>query len=1028
MRPISLTIKGLYSYRRETVIDFQRLTNARLFGIFGPVGSGKSSIIEAITFALYGRNERLNQHEQSINMMNLRSKELLIDFTFSSKGETYRFTVSEKRRKKFEETTNWEKQGYRLDGETWVPLFSRNREVTAEEVLGLSYENFKRAVIIPQGLFQEFIRLGGAQRTQMMKELFHLERFDLFDNASTLLTNTERQLAEITARMSEIGEVEEGTIFSKKEELANAEAELTRFKEELKTLRKEEQKTLEVKELLQRKEKARSLLSSLTDGEEDFLKRKAALEEYNRADRQLRPLLNSLAQREEEISRIKGALSQANEEALRLEEEGKERETEYLKAEERWEHREEDKKMIETWELLLHLREVEKEHREQSTLQKALEKKGKEIEEDHRKLKNEIAALKEHLKTLRDDTLPEETITGLSLWYERYNTLKKRKTEGKEELLRLWDRLRRTMEKAALDTPLVTGQPPEDLETLTRARSTLDAALRKKEEAVSTKRETLQKERARLEEKTLLTRFAEELSPGKPCPLCGSTEHPAVLSPAGEAAAEKTEEDQKALKEKEGKLEEEKELLVSTKTGTELIIKDSKDRIEKLKEEETLLKDLEASFQWKDFSPKGEDAFLKKREETKTTLSEIEEKENTIEEREKDLEDLEKKKEKKEVEKREARDKMVSLETEMKTLRDTLEKEQRDFSKYRELAEEELKKHIEEKGRYIDESEEIFQKAREMYETVKNALSQAKGRKETRAQQLADAGKQIEEEQKELEEALQRHAFSSRQEAEMALKEMADPEGEAKAIQDFYTDLESAKRQYQELEESSKDQSYNEEAYKELLSRIEAAEEKQTELSERRGALINTIADLEERLASLEKLSKEKERLLGRKEDLSLLKKLFTAQRFVNFVSTRYLHDLCANANQRFRSLTNQALQLELTENNDFLIRDFLNGGRTRSVKTLSGGQTFQAAFSLALALADSIRSGEENFFFLDEGFGTLDQESLRTVFSTLKSLRKEERTVGIISHVEELKEEIETFISVNNTDEEGSILSMSWD
>ncbi len=1028
MRPISLTIKGLYSYRRETVIDFQRLTNARLFGIFGPVGSGKSSIIEAITFALYGRNERLNQHEQSINMMNLRSKELLIDFTFSSKGETYRFTVSEKRRKKFEETTNWEKQGYRLDGETWVPLFSRNREVTAEEVLGLSYENFKRAVIIPQGLFQEFIRLGGAQRTQMMKELFHLERFDLFDNASTLLTNTERQLAEITARMSEIGEVEEGTVFSKKKELADAEAELTRFKEELKTLRKEEQKTLEVKELLQRKEKARSLLSSLTAGEEDFLKRKAALEEYNRADRQLRPLLNSLAQREEEISRIKGALSQANEEALRLEEEGKERETEYLKAEERWEHREEDKKMIETWELLLHLREVEKEHREQSTLQKALEKKGKEIEEDHRKLKNEIAALKEHLKTLRDDTLPEETITGLSLWYERYNTLKKKKIEGKEELLGLWDRLCRTMEKAALDTPLVTEQPPEDLEVLTRARSTLDEALRKKEEAVSTERETLQKEQARLEEKTLLTRFAEELSPGKPCPLCGSTEHPAVLSPAGEAAAERIEEDKKALKEKEGKLEEEKELLVSTKTGTELIIKDSKNRIEKLKEEETLLKDLEASFQWKDFSPKGEDAFLKKQEETKTTLSEIEEKENTIEEREKDSEDLEKKKEKKEVEKREARDKMVSLETKMKTLRDTLEKEQRYLSKYRELAEEELKKHIEEKGRYIDESEEIYQKAREMYETVKNALSQAKGRKETRAQQLADAGKQIEEEQKKLEEELQRHAFSSRQEAEMALKEMADPEGEAKAIQDFYTDLESAKRQYQELEESSKDQSYNEEAYKALLSRIEAAEEKQTELSERRGALINTIADLEERLTSLEKLRKEKKRLLGRKENLSLLKKLFTAQRFVNFVSTRYLHDLCANANQRFRSLTNQALQLELTENNDFLIRDFLNGGRTRSVKTLSGGQTFQAAFSLALALADSIRSGEENFFFLDEGFGTLDQESLRTVFSTLKSLRKEERTVGIISHVEELKEEIETFISVNNTDEEGSVLSMSWD
>jgi len=91
--------------------------------------------------------------------------------------------------------------------------------------------------------------------------------------------------------------------------------------------------------------------------------------------------------------------------------------------------------------------------------------------------------------------------------------------------------------------------------------------------------------------------------------------------------------------------------------------------------------------------------------------------------------------------------------------------------------------------------------------------------------------------------------------------------------------------------------------------------------------------------------------------------------------------------------LTRQKLSLELSDDNSFIIRDFLNDGKTRSVKTLSGGQTFQAALSLSLALADDIHKisgAEENFFFLDEGFGSLDKEALGIVFDTLKALRKE--------------------------------------
>jgi len=147
-------------------------------------------------------------------------------------------------------------------------------------------------------------------------------------------------------------------------------------------------------------------------------------------------------------------------------------------------------------------------------------------------------------------------------------------------------------------------------------------------------------------------------------------------------------------------------------------------------------------------------------------------------------------------------------------------------------------------------------------------------------------------------------------------------------------------------------------------------------------------------------------------------------------VSSVYLHNLCQVANERFQKLTSQQLRLELDGDNNFLVRDFLNEGKTRHIKTLSGGQTFQASLSLALALAENVQAqnkATQNFFFLDEGFGTLDRQSLQVVFETLKTLRKENRIVGIISHVEELQQEIDVFVKIINNSEQGSTINYSW-
>ena len=125
MIPISLTIQGLYSYQTKQTIDFSKLTQAGLFGIFGSVGCGKSTILEAISFALFGESERLNARDnRNYNMMNLKSNELLIDFEFKTGGEQrYRFIVKGKRNsKRFDDVKTFDRLAYKLVNNDWQPI------------------------------------------------------------------------------------------------------------------------------------------------------------------------------------------------------------------------------------------------------------------------------------------------------------------------------------------------------------------------------------------------------------------------------------------------------------------------------------------------------------------------------------------------------------------------------------------------------------------------------------------------------------------------------------------------------------------------------------------------------------------------------------------------------------------------------------------------------------------------------------------------------------------------------------------
>lgn len=186
--------------------------------------------------------------------------------------------------------------------------------------------------------------------------------------------------------------------------------------------------------------------------------------------------------------------------------------------------------------------------------------------------------------------------------------------------------------------------------------------------------------------------------------------------------------------------------------------------------------------------------------------------------------------------------------------------------------------------------------------------------------------------------------------------------------------------------------------------------------------LVNAQAE-EKRLFTLKEKYKDLQAQLSQKEErretCDKLRQLLKGNKFLEFIASEYLQEICSTAGKTLLSLTNGRYFLKYEEK-EFKVGDNLDGGNVRTVKTLSGGETFLVSLSLALSLSSaiclkSLRPIE--FFFLDEGFGTLDGKLVDTVMDVLGKLSKT-FAVGLISHVEELKHRIDNKIEVTGATE----------
>ena len=1024
MIPLYLTIEGLYSYKEKQEIDFSRLTQAQLFGIFGATGSGKSSILEAITYALYGQSERLNQRDnRGYNMMNLKSNRLFIDFEFLVHDVKYKFTVLGKRNsKRFDTVATLDRQAFKYENGQPTPL----QDSDAEAILGLSYDNFKRTVIIPQGKFQEFLQLSETDRTRMLREIFKLEKYELYRKTASLEHKNNDQITRQETLLIQLENVDLEAVRTLQTDIASREKAVTELKKEHSKLERELKELNALQLLIEKIEPQRKKVEDLQAKAASFHDREQSLLQYETCLIDFKPLLDKKAEQSEQLTQTSQKVKskqQARDQALvelkRSEETFEEIKKEYAQ-------RDEFLQKAEEFSTIIQLKEVE------SNLIALLARitKGNEIIEKSRheieQMKLDLTSKSVQIRELRESRPDINRLMKIQDWYVKYKDLKKNTFQAEKNRLAMIEK----HEKLNDEKVSILKLTPLSQTQFKLPEGQLIDLLSNRKLEIKSKIQQQEIEREEILTQVQLKHLAEKLQEGNPCPLCGSVHHPEILNI--KHSDHKLEEIRTNIQQLRDRLQKfsqaqiRMELMHTQGKELKLQLKNAD------KEYQTLSRELdthEVAFTWTQYTMEDDSPI-------QTKILEIQRIDKQVDQLNQEWEAFETsihKEEKRlnhyinELEKLKKQENSLQLQfnAQLQGLKII------DFQQHKSKENLQLEKlSIQQKERHKSISD-LHQTSEKRLQQLRSNVDMLKGELAELDKQEQQLGRSIAKINHQALEKLAQSDFPSLQIVEQILKQGLDVSAEKQRIHEFKQSLHVAKSALADLESQISGKTLD-------LNHLQKIKHQQELLNQQLSDQMVQIGGLKQSLQQMEADLKRKREIQGklnklklRADDIRLLKNMFTRSGFVNYVSSIFLQNLCIAANDRFRKLTRGALSIEPTTNNSFQVRDFLNNGKIRSVKTLSGGQTFQAALCLALALSDQVQQqvvSPQNFFFLDEGFGSLDKASLQTVFQTLKTLRKEKRIVGVISHVEELQEEIDTYLHIENREEDGSKILPSWE
>ena len=998
MKPIKLSIEGVFSYRTRQEIDFTKLSSEGIFGIFGNTGSGKSSIVEAIIFALYGKIERVSGKQ--IDLINLQSNKAVIDFEFEVSGKAYRVVVNLTRTSSGHSTKKlfYQKQ----EGQ----YRAMEEKISGEQLTGLSYDNFCRVVIIPQGKFQDFLTLTSGERTKMLKEIFpSLKKYDLSNTLRAMREETEGMQKEKMGQLNSYSEYTIEALNERKEQYAVVEQQYKDLEILIKNLKEDLDSRKTLFDAFKKQEELSQNFNRLKLNEENISALKDRLDQYRKTNRVFGSLLTKYDDLLLRKKRTSDLFSELSLQVADLEKKKQSLEEELAALQKENEQTPLQQQEADNLKTLADLRELE------STMA-ILDTK---MRDEQKRLENGKAcvAAEENKKQNKEKEIADkesrllnaEEFRSVRDWFAKNQRLN-------EDLARL-RKENQDLCKKKTDCLSPFGDISPD-----NPEAELQQRLQDTEEQIS-KAENLLSD---YNVKQALCQYSKALSSNEPCPLCGSLSHP---HPAELADVD---EHLKQIKSTIRDLKSRKETLEKAVASLDFYSKQIQSKQEQINSLQQDIETHKRQFVWANYLGKSSLEITQMENEDIRLQNELKELRSALAAIDRNI--------------RKYSEALKQIENSVEQSRNALTKHQgRKEELGKNLSEEFVLQYAQVDVNQLNEQRQKLLAVLEKRNAVlaeqnavlskQNAvLFQREGERNSCKQNLETIIGETDKCESEIERQIACGGFQSLESVRQILSSSFDEDDAQTQIDNFNRQMIEFSSQLAALSEqtSGKDRP----AEENIKSDEQTLSQKEKEFKSciaNKGGIEKEINLFETKLSQKTELEKEMKKAEARLDALNKLSQMFKGDKFIQFISTVYLEQLCAKANERLQIITNNKFAIRYWEEN-FEVIDNLNSGKTRSLKTLSGGQIFQASLCMALALVDTIRLNSdtrEDFFFLDEGFGTQDNESIELIFKSLVSLRQENKIVGLISHSEILKEKISYNIAVRLDQNEGSLIENNY-
>lgn len=1039
MRPLILEMRAFGPFADCQRIDFTELGDKPLFLINGPTGAGKTTILDAICFALYGKttgNEREGSQMRCDNADDGLLTEVYFSFELGQKRYSIRRCPEQQRAKSRGEGFTLQKSEAELkrllpDGTEELLVASKVTDANAciEELTGLDVDQFRQVMVLPQGKFRELLLADSREREKIFSQLFQTHIYRRIEE------RLKQQALEIKAKARDLQSRRAGIL-----ETAGVES-LEQLTAEIAAL------TPALTEATSNKQKASD---ALTQSAKTLDNAKALTAEFERR-KLLQTQLDALEQRRAEIELHQQTLENARkaekllpslkELQFRQQEwqQAKAKEADYARqlqsAELRLKQATDDKATLA--ELDEYANKLRRELEQLDKLQPGINEL-KQLTEEHELGLGELGRL---------ERAEQQSRTELEQWQQQQQKLKSEANELFSSAERQGP-LHQAL--AALNTRL---EKTEQLGHIKQKWQQAQAGLQQAEahgHQCKAERQSAETEHQRLQlawHTGQAAILAAKLQPGQPCPVCGGLEHPAPaemaedipgeteLNRARDAEQQATARHEAARSDYRNIKRQTEELqLELQRLSAELQACAAADVMADVKTDATIDAAMDADSYAKADLTMEIDRLVSRRRQLLNELQQAEAAQTRLNNCRQQLQQAEQ-----QVEQR-----LKHRETQLQQLQQLREQlslagARKDTAlaalpnEYHSLAAEAalglMARQLEQKQ---SEWQQLKQQQQDINQQYTEAVSQHKALMQALASSREDNARAEQfaiKAQQTLDDALKQSGFAGRQALEQAQLDEAQMQALAEKIEAWRTQRSELQALLKAMDERLAGQSLPELRQLESLwqqqqQQLAEAEDAWQMLNNRMQSLKGTEAQLNKEALAAQALEQEYA-LIGTLSDVANgnSHSKVSLQRFVLSV---LLDDVLLEASRRLalmskgryrllrkedRTKGNKASGLELEVEDAY-------SSKVRPVATLSGGESFMAALSLALGLSDVVQAYAGGIkldtLFIDEGFGSLDQDSLELAVRTLMDLQSSGRMIGVISHVSEMKEQISCRIDIN--------------